>query len=128
VTRRTQQVESVLQRAISTLLAEKISDPRIMGMISVTEVSVSEDMRNATVRVSVLPQEYARRSLQGLRHARGYIHERLCRRVRMRTVPQLEFQLDESLKKQAEIFQAIRQGLEREQDREKGPEADAEES
>ena len=108
---RKQQVESTLKRTISQVLSRRLSDPRIVGMVSITRVDVSPDMHNATVYISVLPDTYQRRSLGGLRHAARHIHSLVQSAVAMRTVPRLSFQLDESLKKQNEIFEAIDRGM-----------------
>lgn len=113
MTIRKQQVESVLKRAISQVLARQISDPRISGMVSVTHVDVSPDLHEAFVYVSVLPERHEKRTLYGLRHAAGYIQSLVIRSVKMRQVPNLEFRLDSSLKKQAEVLDAIRRGMEK---------------
>jgi ribosome-binding factor A len=105
---RTEQIASMLRRVVSQVLARDISDPRVVGMVSVTKVSVSPDLRHADVHVSVLPQEYEARTLGGLNNAAPHIYQRVCRAVAMRQVPHLHFRLDSSLKKQAEIFDAIR--------------------
>lgn len=105
---RKQQIESTLQRAISKIVCCDLSDPRIEGMVSVTDVQVSNDMRQATVMVSVLPEKYETRTLGGLEAASGHLHRRLCRMVKLRIVPRLQFRLDKTLKKQADLFLAIR--------------------
>lgn len=109
---RKEQVQSTLQRAISQVLARQISDPRIVGMISVTRIDISPDLRNAKVYVSVLPEKYQQRSVQGLRHASGHIYSLVCKVVALRIVPKFDFRLDESLKKQDAVFEDIRRGLE----------------
>lgn len=106
-----QQVESTLKRAISQVLTRRLSDPRIVGMVSVTHVDVSPDGHNALVYVSVLPDRDGPKSLHGLRHAAGRIHALVRKNVSMRCVPRLEFRLDESLKKQASVLDAIRRGV-----------------
>lgn len=106
---RKQQVESTLLRSISGVLARQLSDPRIVGLISVTRVDVSADLRHATVYVSVLPENASSRAIHGLRHAAGYIHSLVCKAVAMKTVPHLDFRLDASLKKQAGVLRALRE-------------------
>lgn len=101
------QVESTLKRAISQILASKIADPRIVGLISITKVTVSPDMHDAFVYVSVLPEKHQKRTLYGLQHATGHIFSLLKKAVALKTVPALEFRLDESLKRQAQVDRAI---------------------
>lgn len=108
---RSQQVESTLKRVISRVLTRKLSDPRIVGMVSVTHVDVSPDARHALVYVSVLPDKYQQRALHGLRHAAGRIRAWVCKEVAMRVVPRLEFRLDDSLKKQAAVLDDIQKGI-----------------
>lgn len=108
------QVESTLKRAVATVLAHKLSDPRITGLISVTRISVSPDLHDAYVYVSVLPAEQERTTLYGLRHATRYIHSLVCKEVELKTVPHLEFRIDSSLKREADVFDAIRRAADRE--------------
>ncbi len=108
---RRQQVESTLMRVISRVLARRLSDPRIMGMVSITHVDVSPDWHCAQVYVSVLPDKYQQKSLHGLRHAAGHIHRLVCKEMAMRVVPRLEFRVDDSLKKQARVLDDIRKGI-----------------
>lgn len=112
---RKEQVQSTLKRAISQVLAKQISDPRIVGMISITQIDISPDLRNAKVYVSVLPEKYQLRSVKGLNHAAGHIYSLVCKVVALRIVPKLDFRLDESLKKQNAVFDDIRRGIEQDQ-------------
>ena len=106
-----QQVESTLKRTISRIVTQRLSDPRIEGMVSVTRVDVAPDGHQALVYVSVLPDKSGPKSLHGLRHAAGRIHSLVSKNVAMRYVPRLAFRLDESLKKQATVLEAIQRGI-----------------
>ena len=110
---RQEQAESTLMRAISQVLQRQVSDPRITGLVSITRIQVSPDLKDAYVYVSVLPEQHQNKTLHGLRHAAGHIHSLVRKLVAMRSVPKLDFRLDESIKKQAAVEQAIREGLER---------------
>lgn len=107
MSRRADQIASVLHRALEEVIARGFNDPRIQGLVSVTRVSVSADFRNATIGVSVFPHEKAQVSLHGLRAAAGHIRRRVGEQVAMRAVPQLAFELDESVRKHAEALEAI---------------------
>ncbi|MFA9477210.1 30S ribosome-binding factor RbfA [Phycisphaerales bacterium AB-hyl4] len=107
------QIESTLKRVIADVLHRRISDPRIEGMISITRVKVSPDLHNAFVYVSVLPEAKQKTTLAGLRHASRHIHSFVKKGVALRAVPHLDFRLDESIKKQAGIYDAIRRAAER---------------
>ena len=114
MTKRIEQIESTLRKALAQVLQRNISDPRIRGMVSITQVDVGQDMKLAKVMVSVLPEEYAKRTLAGLKAANRHIHSELKKLVAMRVVPHLRFELDDSLKQADQVFQAIDQAKARE--------------
>ena len=111
MTVRKQQIESTLKRLISHALQARISDPRIAGLVSITRIDLSPDHAQARVFVSVMPQQYERRTMAGLRSGAGHIASIVRPQMHMRRFPRLVFELDDSLKKQAEVMQAIREGL-----------------
>lgn len=115
MTRRTEQLASSIRRVVQTLLSRGLNDPRVRGLVSVTSVRLSDDMADATVYVSILPEDCAALTMHGLRQAAGHLQFQLGRALSMRRVPRLSFKLDESLKKQAAIDAAIAQAA--------GPEA-----
>jgi len=107
MSRRREQIASVLQREIGRILVEGLADPRAKGMISVAAVSVSPDRREAVVSVSIMPEKHQHTTMQAVRHARQHIQNRLAGRVRARQLPRLHFKLDESLKRQARVVASI---------------------
>lgn len=106
------QVESTLKRAVSQVLQRRVSDPRIMGLVSVTRVEVTPDMKEATAYVSVMPDKYQRRTLAGLQAAQRHIQSMTGTLVSF-DMPHLRFRLDEGLKKEADVLAAIREGTQR---------------
>lgn len=106
-----EQVASLLKRSIQEVITRGLSDPRVRGLISVTEVKVSPDHANASVHVSILPEQHGALSLKGLEHAASHIRSEVSALVAMRRVPKLTFQLDDSLKKQAAVYAAINKAV-----------------
>ena len=102
-----EQVTSVIQRAVQTILSRGLNDPRVRGLISVTGIKISDDYAQATILISILPEEHAELSMHGLRSAANHIRSQLGRVVRLKHIPRLEFKLDKSLKKQAEVLSAL---------------------
>lgn len=106
---RIEQIASMLQRAIAEIIQREISDPRMSGgLTTITRIDVTPDLAEAFVYVSVLPDDHATRTVAALNHAHRHIHDGVKRRVSLRHVPKLRFRVDESLKKQAEVLDAIR--------------------
>mgnify|MGYP001250199427 FL=1 len=105
------QVGSLLCRVIQDRLSRGIADPRMRGMVSITGVETSPDLNTAIVRVSVLPDKYGSRVLGALKSATGIFQRQIRSETSLKRVPRLEFRLDESLKRDAELTQSIRDGL-----------------
>jgi len=103
----TDKIASVLRRAVQQIITRGLNDPRLRGMISVTEIRVSADLASATVLVSVMPSEHAELTLHGLRHAARHIRSEVGKIVSIRRMPQLSFKLDESLRRQMQVLTAI---------------------
>ena len=103
------QVSSLLRRVIQERLARGLSDPRYRGLVSVTEVKVGSDLRTAVVLVSVLPEKYGSRVLHALKSATSLLRRQIRSETALRRVPELEFRLDDSIKRDAQIAEAIRE-------------------
>jgi ribosome-binding factor A len=104
---RRDRVASVLVREISDIVMREIKDPRI-GFITITSVDLSPDLKSAKVYFSCLGDKP--KSLQTLTHAKGFIRSSLAHRMRLRTVPELDFEIDNSYehgKKIDELFEKI---------------------
>ena len=106
---RTRQVSSLLSRVIQDRLSRGLADPRMRGMVSVTGVKPSPDLRSAVVLVSVLPSEYGKRVLMALKSAKGLFQRQIKKETSLKHVPELIFQLDDSIKRDAEIARAVRE-------------------
>lgn len=96
--RRIDRVNELLRSEISQILAREIKDPRVGGVISITEVIASSDLRSARVYVSVMGREQQRQeALDGIRSAASFLRRELRNRVNLRHTPHLTFQLDDSI-------------------------------
>jgi len=113
MTHRIEQAESTLRKALAQVLQRKLSDPRIRGMVSITTMEISPDMKQAKAYISVLPDQYEKRTLAGLRAANRHIQNEVKKLVAFRVVPHLEFHLDMSLKKTGVILDAINEAMNR---------------
>ena len=94
---RSDRVGALLQGAISELLLRDVKDPRI-GMVTVTGVKLSPDLKHARVFVSTVGDAAARtRMLAGLASARPYLQSQAGRRLGLRFTPELRFEIDNSV-------------------------------
>ncbi|NLM51808.1 MAG: 30S ribosome-binding factor RbfA [Firmicutes bacterium] len=107
---RAQRVSQELKKEISDILRHEIKDPRVTGLISVTDVDVSKDLSHAKIFVSVYgSEEEQQAALAALKKATGFIRSLVGSRIRLRHVPELTFQLDHSIAYGAHINQVLRQ-------------------
>ncbi len=91
---RMSRVEDLLRGELAAILQHEVRDPRVR-LATVSGITVSRDLAHATVRVSVLGDDDQRRQCVAvLERAKGFIRSTLARRVRLRTVPELAFELD----------------------------------
>jgi len=107
--RRTLQISSAIERAVREVLARGLSDPRVSGLITVTDVKLNDDLAEAVVGVSVLPEEKESLTLHGIQAATSHIRREVGKLVQSRQLPQLRFELDRTLKKQAGVLRVIDQ-------------------
>jgi ribosome-binding factor A len=102
-------VTEAIKREISFILDRELHDPRI-GMVTVTRVDLSDDLRHAKVYVSFLGgDEEKARGLKLLKKARGHLRSELAGRLDLRVVPELAFLIDESAENYLRIEKLIRQ-------------------
>ena len=107
-THRVERVAAQLRQEISEIIIRDLKDPRI-GMATITEVKLTPDLRNATVRVSVVGDNDGRQAaIDGLEHAKGFIRRELGLRLsNLRFAPDLHFQLDEGVAYSVRISQLL---------------------
>ena len=102
--RRSERVAEGNRDEVATFLAEDAKDPRIVGLVTVTGVDVTRDLRHAKVFVSIMGSEEERRAtLQGLESAAGHLRSRIGRVLRLRVAPEISFRYDDSVARAAKI-------------------------
>ena len=104
---RTQRVRQLLKEEISRLLQRDVKDARI-GMVTVTDVEVTRDLRYAKIYVIVSGDDDRRSdALKGLSSAAGFLRSRLGRELRIRRVPELRFSIDRTHEHAARISELL---------------------
>ena len=92
------------------MIRKELSDPRIGEIMSITRVSVSADLENADAFVSVLGDANEKAAtIKALTHAAPFLRRHLVDRIRIRRVPHLHFELDESIEEAARVLDLMRQ-------------------
>ena len=108
MTHRIERVNHLIRQEISELLQRQVKDPRLGGLVSITEVVTAPDLKYAKVYVSGLVGEQEKKEIMdALAAASGFIHNELARRLRLRHVPVLDFRWDDSIERGARILELI---------------------
>lgn len=110
--RRAERLAEEIREQVARMIASDLKDPRI-GFVTVTDVEVADDLRNAKVFVSVLGEDRAA-TLKGLESAGAFIRSELGKRMRMKFVPELIFRYDDSAERGAHIMELLHEIEEKE--------------
>jgi len=103
VSNKLQRINEDIQRVLSVHL-RNIKDPRVrQGMISVTAVQTTSDLRHAKVYLSVFNLESEKEFIKGLKSASGFLRHELGQSLNLRYTPELQFELDKSIEHGAKI-------------------------
>lgn len=108
MTRRTERINELLRAEISELLQREMKDPRLGGLITITEVDVSPDLRTAKVHVSVMgTAEQKDSTFKALRAGSRFLQREIRSRITIRRMPDLKFLPDESMERAARILDLL---------------------
>ena len=100
-------INEEIQRELASLI-RTVKDPRVTGMISVTAVETTPDLKFAKIYISVLDKNDCAQVLKGLKSASGYLRRELGHALNLRNTPELTFVQDDSIDKGAHILDMLR--------------------
>jgi ribosome-binding factor A len=110
VTHRRRQVEHLIRAELSELLSRQVNDPRLKGLVTVTDVSTSPDLKQARIFISIMGDaEEQGEVFQGLNSACSFLRHELAKRVSLRHIPELSFEKDDSIERGIRLSQLIEQ-------------------
>jgi ribosome-binding factor A len=108
--RRPDRVAEAIREAVAMFLTEGVKDPRVKGLVTVTGVDVTRDLRHARVHVSILGSEAEKKeTMEGLASVAGHLRAKLGRTLRLRVTPELDFKYDASIAHAARIDSLLEQ-------------------
>ena len=106
---RMDRVNEELKREISLVIDQNLKNPNITGIISVTKVKTSPDLKSAKVYISLLNRKSKKNTLEGIKNASGFIRTEIAKRVNLRYTPELIFQIDESIEYGSKIENILKE-------------------
>jgi len=113
---RASRVGEQIKRLLAELVRDSVKDPRVMGMVTLTDVEVTRDFAHAKVFVSVFGDESIQEeSIKALNNAAGFLQREIGRQIKIRHIPRLHFHLDTSIEKGFQMDQLIANALKNDQ-------------
>lgn len=109
--RRVSRVSSLIKREVSQMLMSEIKDDRVgAGMVSVTNVDVTNDLQHAKIFVSIYgTQEAKAETMEGLKASTGFVRREIGQRIRLRRTPEIMFLEDSSLERGTHMVNLLNQ-------------------
>jgi ribosome-binding factor A len=105
---RSRRIGEQIQRELSDVIRLELKDPRVSGLVTITEVEVSQDQSHAKVFFTILGDAAkVDETAAGLKRAGGFLRTQLAQRMKLRTVPQLEFKYDASVERGMKLTRLI---------------------
>lgn len=102
-----------MQKVISDIIMNRLKDPRVPILTSVTDVRMSSDLSYATIYISVYGDDKVRNdAMKAISQARGFIRKEMVKRINLRVAPELIFKLDTTLEDAAKLDSVIDRALE----------------
>lgn len=102
-------IDEEYRKEISQIIGYELKNPNVTGLISVTKVKVTNDLKFAKVYVSILNSKNIKDTLAGLKKSSGYIRSELAKRINLRNTPELIFELDDSIEYGAKIDSILKE-------------------
>lgn len=109
MSQRTERVDELLRQEIGAIVSREVADPRV-GFATITSVETTPDLRHAKVWVSVIGQPPEREAtLAALRRAMPFVRHELGTRLRIKRIPDLHVQLDDTAERGTRVLQLLRE-------------------
>ena len=102
-------VNEELMKALSQIITYELKNPDVTGMISVTKVKVTPDLKYAKVYVSIFNSKNIKDTMEGLKKSSGFIRTELAKRINLRNTPELIFEIDDSMEYGAKIDSILKE-------------------
>ena len=104
-------IDEEYRKEISQIISYDLKNPNVTGMISVTKVKVTTDLKYAKIYVSILNSKNIKETMDGLKKSSGFIRSELAKRINLRNTPELIFEIDDSIEYGAKIDSILKEIL-----------------
>ena len=102
-------IDEQYRKELSQIIGYELKNPNVTGLISVTKVKVTNDLKYAKVYVSILNSKNIKDTLAGLKKSAGFVRSELAKRLNLRNTPEIIFELEESIEDGAKIDSILKE-------------------
>ena len=102
-------IDEEYRKEISNIISYKLKNPNVTGLISVTKVKVTNDLKYAKVYVSILKAKDVKKDLSILKKSAGLTRSLIAKRMNLRITPEIIFELDDSMEYGAKIDSILKE-------------------
>ena len=102
-------IDEEYRKELSQIIGYELKNPNITGLISVTKVKVTTDLKYAKVYVSIMNSKNIKETMEGLKKSSGFIRSELAKRINLRNTPELTFEIDDSIEYGAKIDSILKE-------------------
>lgn len=105
---RMNKIDEELKKEISNIISMELKNPHLTGLISVTKVKTTPDLRFARVYVTMINEKSKKENLSILKQSSGYIRSAIAKKINLRYTPELIFEFDDSLEYGSRIDEILK--------------------
>ena len=102
-------IDEEYKKVLSQIIGYELKNPNVTGIISVTKVKVTPDLKYAKVYVSIMNSKNIKETMEGLKKSSGFIRTELAKKVNLRNTPELTFEIDDSIEYGAKIDSILKE-------------------
>ena len=102
-------IDEEYKKVLSQIIGYELKNPNVTGLISVTKVKVTPDLKYAKVYVSIMNSKNIKETMEGLKKSSGFIRTELAKKVNLRNTPELTFEIDDSIEYGAKIDSILKE-------------------
>lgn len=105
-------IEKEILRVLSKVLLEEVKNPKLKGLVSVTDVKVTEDLKFADTYFSIMTSEEDNEAkknevVEALNEIKGFLRKRVAEEVEIRFVPEIRVKIDNSIENAIKILKLL---------------------
>ena len=105
---RMNKIDEELRKEISNIISFELKNPHLTGLISVTKVKTTPDLKYARVYVTMINEKSKKENLSILKKSSGYIRSAIAKKINLRNTPELIFEFDDSLEYGSRIDEILK--------------------